>query len=196
MTTCKIVDYPSENDWLKIRNDFLVSQRKTSKNIPSSELKMKYFASEHTPIYGLQFTWEWQDLPSWVSVHFVRHHIGVHHIVSSQRNDIQYQYDRRKAPQDAKVNHRSVGNAGAIMNIAQKRQCFTASSETRNAWNLFMNELKIVCPELALFCVKPCVYRGGICPEIFSKCRYNTSEPFKKELTDYVELYERLKTKE
>ena len=35
--TCKIIEYPSEEDWTKIRNDFLVSQRKESNNPPSSK---------------------------------------------------------------------------------------------------------------------------------------------------------------
>ena len=108
---------------------------------------------------------------------------------SSQRNDIQREYDRRKAPQDSPVNHRCIGNAAAIINISQKRLCLTASSETRIAWGMFLRELQEVSPEIVQLCVKPCVFRNGICPEVFSDCRWNHTDNFKKELSDYVKLF-------
>lgn len=187
---CEIIDYPKENEWLKVRNDFLVSHRKTSDKPPSTELKLKYLASGHTPIYGLQFTWEWKDLPYWCSVHFSRHSIGIHHIVSSQRNDIQKEYNRKKAPQDSPVNHRCVANAASIISISQKRLCLTASSETRTAWGLFLNELEKVSPEIVKLCVKPCIFRNRICPELFSNCRYNTSFQFEEELKKYIKIFD------
>jgi hypothetical protein len=189
--TCKIIDFPNDSDWLKIRNDFLVSKRKQSETIPFPTLKLKYLASGHTPIYGLQYTWEWKNLPTYISTHFVRHHIGIFHIVSSQRNDIQKQYDRRKAPQDSPVNHRCVANAAAIISISQKRLCLTASTETRAAWGLFLSELEKVSPEIVKLCVRPCVFRCGICPELFSNCKWNTTSQFGKELLEYKKLFEK-----
>ncbi len=186
---CRIIDYPKDDDWLKVRNDFLVSHRKTSTVVPSSNLRLKYLASGHTPIYGLSWTWEWKDLPYWVSVHFSRHSVGIHHIVSSQRNDIQREYNRKKAPQDSPVNHRCVANAASIINISQKRLCLTASTETRNAWTLFLKELAIVSPELERLCVKPCIFRAGICNELFSNCTYNHTKEFEKELGEYKKIF-------
>ncbi len=185
MITCKILNYPSDQDWLDIRNDALSSQRKTSTKVPDYDLRVKYLVSEHNPVYGLQYRFEFTDLPYWIAMHLKTHHVGVHQITSSQRNDIQGEYDRRKAPQDSLVNHRIISNPVSIITTSQKRQCFTASNETRYVWGLFISELYKVAPEVAGLCVKPCVYRNGFCPEVFSNCKFNTSENFRKELEEY-----------
>jgi hypothetical protein len=73
--------------------------------------------------------------------------------------------------------------------------CYTASSETRKLWEDFIKELSGVSPELANLCVKPCVYRNGLCPEVFSKCRFNTSEAFNEEMGAYLKA-SKIKRKE
>jgi thymidylate synthase ThyX len=168
---------------------FLISHRKESDKVPSSKLKLKYLASGHSPIYGLQYTWQWNNLPYWIAMHFKTHHVGIHQITSSQRNDIQREYDRRKAPQDALVNHRCVANAAAIINVSQKRLCLTASNETRKAWGMFLEELGKVSPEIVKLCVKPCVFRNGLCPELFSECRWNHTEKFQEEVYEYKKIF-------
>jgi hypothetical protein len=40
-------------------------------------------------------------------------------------------------------------------------------------------------PELASCMVRECVYRNGLCPEVFS-CEYNKSKAFKEELRNYT----------
>lgn len=184
-----IIDYPREEDWLRLKNDFLITKRKKSTIPPSKEIKLKYLASAHTPVYGLQYTWEWINLPYYVSVHISRHNIGIHHMVSSQRNDIQKEYNRKKAPQDSPVNHRCVANGVAIINISQKRLCLTASSETRKAWELFLSELEKVSPEIVKLCVKPCVARNGLCPELFSDCRWNHTPQFERAVEEYRKYF-------
>lgn len=179
-----IIYTPTEENWLRARNDALATQRKQSDKIPSSELKKKMIFAEHSPIRDLKVVWEWIDLPYYVSVHFSRHHQGIEHFVSSQRNDIQNLYDRRKAPQDSLVNHRCSANFQAILNISRARLCLNASKETRTAWNLFLEELFDYEPELVGLCVKPCIYRNGICPEVFKSCGYNK--------TDHYKLYQKV----
>lgn len=188
-----IIYTPTEKDWLRARNDALTTQRKQSDKSPSPELKKKMIISEHSPIRDLKVVWEWIDLPSWISVHYVRHHQGVEHYVSTQRNDIQKLYDRRKAPQDSPVNHRCSANFQAILNISRARLCLNASPETRMAWNLFLGELFGYEPELVGLCVKPCIYRNGICPEVFKPCGYNKTEHYKtyqKAYNNYIGFIE------
>lgn len=185
----KIINYPSENDWIRMRNNALSTQRKSNGKPLSSALKNKFLASEHSPIYTLHWTAEFLDIPYWVSNQIVRSHEGFVPFVSSQRNDIQKDYDRRKAPQDSLVNLRFEANAGGIISISRKRLCLTASNETRKIWESFLVELKKVSPELVYMCVKPCVYRHGICPELFSKCRYNSSDKFNEELYEYEKFF-------
>jgi len=172
----RIVNSPTDQDWLNVRNDALFTQRKSTDRVPSSELKKKFLISEHSPIRDLKVVWEWIDIPYYVSVHFSRHHQGVEHFVSSQRNDIQKKYDRRSAPQSSPVNHKCTANTQAILNISRARLCLVASPETTKAWRLFLEELYKYEPELVQLCVKPCVYRNGICPEVFKPCGYNKTE--------------------
>jgi hypothetical protein len=188
----KLIKYPTDEDWIIVRNNALITQRKYSNNIPSSKLKTKFLFSEHSPIRSLEFIWEWIDIPYWVSVHFVRHHVGATPFVSSQRNDIQHVYDRNDAPQNSLVNHREMANAQAILKISQPRLCLRASQETRDAWILFLNSIKDFAPELYLLCVRPCVYRNGICPEVFSPCGYNKTDKFQSELSDYLNIINEL----
>lgn len=184
----RLIKHPTDEDWLIARNNALTTQRKESSIVPSSKLKTKFLFSEHSPIRSLEFIWEWINLPSWVSVHFVRHHEGIAHFVSSQRNDIQFEYDRKKAPQDSPVNHRCVASAQAILNISKARKCTNASIETRQAWQMFLDTIQPVAPELVSLCVKPCIYRNGICPEVFKTCGFNKTEKFQSEMQAYLNI--------
>jgi hypothetical protein len=184
-----IIDYPTDDDWTRVRNNALFTQRKDSVHPPTSELRTKFLVSEHSPIYTLHWTIEILDIPSWTSNQFVRSHEGFVPFVSTQRNDKQNEYDRRKAPQDAPVNLRFEANAEGILLMSRKRLCFTASNETRIIWENVIEELKKVSPELAELCVKPCIYRRGICAEVFSTCRYNQSPNFVSELAKYEKYF-------
>ena len=76
--------------------------------------------------FGVRLT-----IPYYVSVHFVRHHIGVNHYIQSQRNDRQSNYDRTKAPQDALVSHIMSVNAQELVFMAHKRLCNQADPFTK-----------------------------------------------------------------
>lgn len=191
----KILTYPGDVEWLDARNDALSTRRQETNKVPSSKIKTKFILSEHSPIKELKIRWKWCDLPSWVSVHFVRHGLGITQFVSSQRNDMQNLYDRRKAPQDAPVDHRAVANFLEIMHISQKRLCLCASTETRQAWQMFLDAMQPIAPELHSCCVRPCVYRNGICPEVFSDCKFNKSKKFQEELEKYLQNFKMLKGK-
>lgn len=136
---------------------------------PSSKWKKTILLAEHSPIRLLQIKARWTDLPYWVSVHFVRHKIGIEHWVKSQRQD-KTGIIRNSLTQDALITHEFLANAQAIINISRKRLCNNASKETRQAWELFLVELKKIQPELATSCRSECVYRG-FCPE-FKSCNY------------------------
>ena len=149
---------------------------------PNSEWKLKLIRAEHSPIRKLKLSWRWVDLPYWVSVHLVRHSVGINHFVSTQRTD-RTNIDRKKLPQDSLVSHECEANAQALINISRKRLCNCASKETRQAWQLVKDEVAKVEPELAHCMVRECVYRG-YCPEMFS-CKYDKTEAFKRELDTY-----------
>ena len=89
--------------------------------------------ARHSPIRELQFVFLLEDVPYWVAMHLVRHHIGCQPYVRTQRNDRQTDYDRRKAPQDAPIDMMWSMNAEALMTIANKRLCEQAAQETHDA---------------------------------------------------------------
>lgn len=151
-------------------------------NEPSSRWKRRMAMCEHSPIRQLAFDFKWTDLPSWVSVHFVRHKIGIEHWVRSQRTDRTGE-DRTKLPQDNPVEHRIEVNAQALINISRKRLCRCASPETREAWQAVLDALKPIEPELVSACVPDCVYRGW-CYE-YKTCGWFRTEAFTKRLEEY-----------
>jgi len=149
---------------------------------PSSAWKRKMLMAEHSPIRLIQFKWRWVNLKYWVSVHFVRHKIGIEHFVSTQRSD-RTGIDREEMPQGATVHHQCCANAQAIIFISRKRLCSQASLETRAAWRLVLEKIQQHEPELYSLCVPECVYRG-FCPE-FKSCGYSDTVAFQQELNRY-----------
>lgn len=158
-----------------------IGKRQTKKEI-ESKWKKRILLAEHSPIRLLVFNWTWLNIKSWISVHFVRHKIGIEHFVRTQRTD-RTGFDRDIAKQNALVNHECVGNAQTIINISRKRLCKQASEETQEAWKLFLEKLKNKEPELYSICVPECVYRG-FCPE-FRSCGYADSKYYQKRLVEY-----------
>ena len=175
--------FKHEDNWQDIKDSTMNTIGKTTGKYPDSEWKRKLIMSEHSPIRRMKFYWRWKDLPYFVSTHMVRHKIGIEHFVSTQRSD-RTGIDRNNLPQSNPVNHACEADAQALINISRKRLCNCASKETREAWQLVKDEVTKVEPELASCMVRECVYRNGLCPEMFS-CGYNKTEAFKKELEEY-----------
>lgn len=181
-----ILSVPSDEDWLMSKKLAYRTIGKETEKQPDEQWKRMILRAEHSPIRNLLVRWEWINLPYWVSVHFVRHKIGIEHYVRSQRNDRQSEYDRNTAPQNATVTHACAANLQAIINISKVRLCKQASYETRYAWVMFLGELINHMPEVPDFCQPTCIYRNGICPEPRS-CGFNKTSQFNK-LSDAYKL--------
>lgn len=151
---------------------------------PSASWKKTILLAEHSPIRKITFSWRWYRLKSWVSVHFVRHWLGILHWVSTQRTD-RTGVDRDKSPQDTPVMHECEANAQALINISRRRLCGQASAETRQAWHEVKDEVAKYDPILASVMVPECIYRG-FCPEWEKNCcGYVNTEGYKKALAEY-----------
>ena len=172
------------DNWQNIKNATMTTISKDMGKMPDSEWKRKLLLSEHSPIRKLKISWKWYDLMYWVSVHFVRHKIGIEHWVSTQRTD-RTNINRNEKPQGAFVDHEAEANAQAIITISRKRLCKCASKETQEAWKKVLDEIEKVEPELRSCCVPDCVYRNGLCVEFFS-CSYNKTPKFEEELKNYI----------
>jgi hypothetical protein len=149
---------------------------------PSPLWKKRMLLCEHSPIRQLIIKAKWYDLKSWVSVHFVRHWLGIIHWVKTQRSD-RTGIDRNSLNQDSLVNHEIEVNAQAIINISRRRLCNCASKETKEAWQSFLDSFKEQEPELYSVCIPECIYRG-YCYE-FNSCGYHKSKDYQNKLNEY-----------
>ena len=146
--------------------------RKACSYTINSESKMsldKIYKCEHSPMRTQLFVIEMIDIPTFVSVHFVRHKHGVEHFVKSNRPDRQgYTGDTgRNHP----VNHMMLCNAQALINMARKRLCRKASKETIDIMHMIKEGVLTVDPDLYNYMVPECEYRKG-CNELTSCGRY------------------------
>lgn len=162
----EILKHPTDEDWLWCKRCTLNTIGKDTAKLPTEEWKHKLLSAEHSPARELWFGIKMQ-IPYFVSVHFVRHHIGVNHYVQSQRNDRQTKYDRNKAPQDAMVSHIMSINAQELIFMAHKRLCRQASEETREVMQEICRQIEKLNPEFKGLLVPNCVYRNGKCTEFY-----------------------------
>ena len=120
---------------------------------------------EHSPIRIQMFKIKMIDVPSFVSVHFVRHAaVGQQHYVMSNREDRGGEGNtevNRLSP----VKHTMILNAQHLIDMARRRLCFQVSKETRSTMLMIKEEIRKVDPDLAHYMVPNCIYRGGTCSE-------------------------------
>lgn len=162
----EILKHPTDEDWMWCKTCTLNTVGKTSAKLPTAEWKHKILEAGHSPIRELWFGIKMQ-IPYYVSVHFVRHHIGVNHYVQTQRNDRQGNYDRTKATQDTMVSHVMSINAQELIFMSHKRLCSQASAETRAVMKEICKQVEELFPEFIGLLVPECVYRGYTCAEFY-----------------------------
>lgn len=181
MSDIKWCEY--EDNWPKVKRSARTTiSREGEGKYPTDSWKKNILLAEHSPIRRIRFSWKWTNLKSWVSVHFVRHWLGIVHWVTTQRVD-RTGKNRDDSPQSTFVEHECEANAQALINISRKRLCSQASKETREAWEQVKKEVEKKDPILASVMVKECIYRG-FCPELYG-CKYCETEAYKKELEEY-----------
>lgn len=164
----KILKKPTKSDLKWVKTCTLNTVGKSSTSAPTEEWLTRLVEAEHSPIRELVFGIK-MEIPYWVSVHFVRHHIGVNHYVQTQRTDRTGTNRGRKA-QNAKVSHIMSINAQELIHMAHKRLCKQASPETREVMQMIVNEIIKEAPYLKSVLVPLCVYRNGKCTEMF-RCK-------------------------
>ena len=135
----------------------------------------KIYQCEHSPMRTQMFVVEMKDIPTFVSVHFVRHKHGVEHFVKSNRED------RASHTGDSgrwhPVNHMMLCNAQSLVNMARKRLCRKASNETTATMQAIVNAVYGTGDfDLAERMVPECEYRRG-CHEIKTCGLYDKRHP-------------------
>lgn len=131
---------------------------------PSEIKRDKLLRCEHSPVRLIQYWIELIAIPTFVSVHLVRHKIGVEHFVESNRDDRGGAGDtevNRLTP----VNHGMYINAQSLETMSRKRLCYNSHRSTVAIWTRLRKAMKKICPDTANHMVPECVYRG-FCPEL------------------------------
>lgn len=125
------------------------------------------YRCQHSPMRSQIFTVRMYDIPTFVSVHLVRHSVGLTHFVTSNRDD---RGGDGKEDRNTPVNHAFIGNAESLINMARKRLCYKSHSKTVEVMEGIAREVYKVDPDLEEYMVPECVYRNG-CYEVKS-CGY------------------------
>jgi len=120
---------------------------------------------EHSPLRTQLYWVEMKGIPTFVSVHFVRHKVGVEHFVKTMRDDL-FIGSGRMVDRNTPVNHSMLINAHTLIAIARKRLCYKAHLKTVTVFRRLVKELAKVEPELSPYLVPECVYRNNYCPEL------------------------------
>ena len=158
----KVIEY--QDNWQAVKDAAMNTIGNESGKYPTPKWKREILLAEHSPIRLIELTIRMRGIPYWVSVHLVRHKIGIEHFVSTQRTD-RTGVNRDELPQNALVDHTIRVNAQALITISRKRLCSKAAPETELVWRAVRKAVKEVEPELASVMVPECVYRG-FCPEM------------------------------
>lgn len=126
-----------------------------------------FYLSEHSPVRTQLFLIEMKDIPTFASVHFARHNVGIIHFVKSNRVDRGGSDDvNRLTP----VNHMMIANAQALINISRKRLCSKSHKTTVQVMKLIQDAVRLEDEDLAAVMKPDCEYRQE-CYE-FSSCGY------------------------
>jgi hypothetical protein len=180
-----VINFKIKGSWREVADSARTTvNMKPGTKEPTDSWKRKMLLAEHSPIRQMFISAKWFDLPYWVSVHFVRHKIGIEHWVRTQRSD-RTGTERGASPQNTPVEHEILASYQAVITISRKRLCRQASPETQEAWKLMLDEVNNVDPVLKSVCVPECVYRGW-CPE-YKTCGYHKTEAFREALASYRE---------
>lgn len=170
-TRIELTEFPDDNDWIQVKRRALITVGKSPIMKPEITWKKRMLECRHSPIRRLHFSFTFYGLPYYISVHFVRHHVGIEKYVRSQRNDRQNEYDRTKAPQNAPVDMIMDFNGESLLEFFNKRLCHCAAEETRDIVMLMAQLVMQVCPEYIQFIEPMCFRNGGVCHE-FNSCGF------------------------
>ena len=124
----------------------------------------RLYPAMHSTVRTQLFWIKMYDIPTFVSVHIVRHAPGINHYVKSNREDLPgFTGDLgRMQP----VNHAMLLNAEALINIAHKRLCNKAHELTRAVVEEIRKQIFLIDPTLGQLMVPMCEYRNGLCSEL------------------------------
>jgi len=142
------------------------------KEFKSSATLWQIYTWMHSPVRTQIFEIFLEDIPTFVSVHLVRH-VTIVPFVTSKR------IDRGGTGQEDRhtlVDMRFWCNGEALLNMAKKRLCYKASPETRDVVLRIQKVMDEIDPDLSTHMVPACVTQGGYCREPKPCGNYNVKK--------------------
>lgn len=147
--------------------------RETQGLEPTTQLTVakwkKWLGAEESPIRIFQLRVRMEDIPYWVHVHLVRHHVGIEWFVRTQRPDSinPVVYNRETARQDEPISLTMICNPQSLINVSRRRLCNNASKDTHEVWSAVKRAVRasecVYVSAIAEFMVPDCEYRGFKC---------------------------------
>jgi len=151
----------------KVTNEELFKKACEATIHSKSNVSLKrMYQAEHSPIRTQMFWIEFENIPDYVLVDFLRHKIGVEWFVRSLRSD-------RGGPKDPTEINRLTPrfaacliNAQALIAMARKRLCYKADIRTVAWMQRIKSAVQNVDSDLASVMVPDCIYKNGKCTEL------------------------------
>lgn len=174
--------------WQEIKDNAMFTVHKSHGKYPDEQWKKDLILSEHSPIRSGRLIINCYDVEHSVVMHMVRHKIGFEPFVASFRPErFKSEVEQgRKTPQDLRFD----GDFQSFINITRRRECTSASLNTRKFWQEVLNEVGKYEPELKSRCVRECIYRGG-CPEYPESCGWWEKFVAKNKAEDLLDIKKR-----
>ncbi len=138
----------------------------------------------HSPVRTQLFEVFLEDVPTFVSVHLVRH-VTIVPFVTSKRDD---RGGDKTEDRYTPVDMRFWCNAEALLNMAAKRLCYKASPETQDVMLRIQAETRKLDPALANHMVPACARQGGYCREPFPCGNYKVKRYNPVEIMEGIRL--------
>jgi hypothetical protein len=134
----------------------------------------------HSFIRSQLFYIKMEGIPTFVSVHLVRHAaVGQYHYVSSRRDDwtgLNGEEVNRNTP----VNHVMILNAEHLIDMAKARLCSKSHKVTSDIMYLICEKIREIDPDLYNF-MKPKCYWNGFCRESKPCGKYHKGVEWREE---------------
>lgn len=170
MNDVKVTIEKFDVDWLEVKNLCRGTiNMKDSKIEPTSEWKRKLLLVEHSPLRHSLITVKIENIPYAMMGHLVRHSVGVTPYVGTSRSD-RTGIPREERSQMDTVTMRMDLNIQSLINISKKRLCNQADINTRQIWQMVVDEVAKYDEDIAFACVPEGIHVAS-CPEAFGNCK-------------------------
>lgn len=156
-----VLDIFSE-DWDEVKKAALTTIHK--KFVPkeiTKDWKEAMVVGRHSPIREFRIKVKIEDIPRWIADQLVRHNVGVNNYMGTMRPD-RGNVPRSEQPMTMPTVFQQTYNIDSFLTMCYARSCVgCVSKETRMLVEAIIAALDTVEPEIARYCVPPCVHLGG-----------------------------------